>query len=189
MTDIQLQKSFVSFKTKDPEAIAAMKAAIKSASDGTNLIIGGRRGTGKTHLAVSMAISIMRSRRIQARFEVLPDMLFSLRRAIAENGDFFSMIDNYKTVPVLVLDDFGKEKQTDSAMEYLFQVIDYRYRNGLQTILTTNAESPGVLVSWSTMSDSVAAIISRLFENGEWVSMINTPDYRMSKFQEVLMNA
>ena len=106
-------------------------------------------------------------------------MLDKIRRAIFEHENYFALIDNYKNVPVLVLDDLGKEKQSDAARDYLFQIIDYRYRHELQTIITTNAFTPDELASWPPDgADFIIPIISRLLENGKWVAISKAPDKR-----------
>ena len=43
----------------------------------------------------------------------------------------------YKGVQCLVLDDLGKQRNTEAAWDYLYQIINYRYENKLQTIVTT----------------------------------------------------
>lgn len=40
--------------------------------------------------------------------------------------------------PLLILDDFGMERQTEYALEQVFNVIDARYRSGRPLIITTN---------------------------------------------------
>ena len=40
--------------------------------------------------------------------------------------------------PLLILDDFGMERQTEYALEQVFNVVDARYRSGKPLIITTN---------------------------------------------------
>jgi DNA replication protein DnaC len=43
-----------------------------------------------------------------------------------------------KTVPMLVLDDVAREKQSDWTRQILFDVINYRYEHMTPTIITAN---------------------------------------------------
>ena len=59
---------------------------------------------------------------------------------------------------------------TEKGMEYLYQIIDYRYRKGLQTVITTNG-----------LKGDVEPLVSRILENGEWVSLQNAENHRLKK--------
>ena len=89
----------------------------------------------------------------------------------------------YKRVPCLVLDDWGKEKTTEARLDYLFQIIDYRYRNGLQTILTTNAfNMEGLKKRWN--ADMIEPLVSRILENGAWVTIHASENFRLKKTEK-----
>lgn len=47
-------------------------------------------------------------------------------------------ISDLMRYPLLILDDFGMERQTEYALEQVFNVIDARYRSGKPLIITTN---------------------------------------------------
>jgi DNA replication protein DnaC len=48
--------------------------------------------------------------------------------------------DTYKNVKLLIIDDLGTRKPTDAFLDFLYSLIDYRWRNKekLGTIVTTN---------------------------------------------------
>ena len=97
-------------------------------------------------------------------------MLDELRQAACEDGDFYGLKRKYKDVSCLVLDDFGKQKSSDAGNDYLFQIIDHRYQNGKQTIITTNALTPEALCKpWD--KDKILPLISRLLENGDCITI------------------
>lgn len=48
------------------------------------------------------------------------------------------LIDLYSELPVLFLDDIGTEKTTDWSQQTLYTVIDRRYREVMQTVITSN---------------------------------------------------
>ena len=179
LSEIQAKQTFAAYDHNNAETAIAKAKAILAAKNKSSLILAGKPGTGKTHLAVAIAIDAMQSGR-QAIFRTMPDLLEELRRADWEHTDFFGLRRMFGEVDCLVLDDWGKEKATDKGMEYLHQIIDYRYRHGKQTIVTTNALNPAELGDAS----KIEALVSRLMENGEWVSLKETENYRLKVEQD-----
>ena len=83
-----------------------------------------------------------------------------------------------------MLDDLGKEKTTDKGLEYLYQIIDYRYKHGKQTIVTTNAlDIGGLMNQWN--ADKIEPLVSRILDNGTWVTIRNAENHRMKSREEV----
>jgi DNA replication protein DnaC len=48
------------------------------------------------------------------------------------------VVDKYSRCPLLVLDDLGVEKTTDWALQTLYVILNNRYTNYRQTIITSN---------------------------------------------------
>ena len=176
----QLRQTFGNYEaTTSKELKDAMQSAVKAAKNNTGLVLSGKRGTGKTHLAVAIAIYAMKHGR-QAIFRLVNELLNEIRQAVAENSDYFSVIQKFKEVPCLVLDDLGKEKMTDFALVALHDIVDYRYRNELQTIITTNAKNIEELATWSD-EQYTTPMVSRVMERGAWVTITNADDYRVKR--------
>lgn len=169
-----------------PETRNAKLEAMNASEEQSCLIIAGKPGTGKTHLAVAIAVRAMEQGR-QAIFRLVSSMLDEIQNVIKENGDYDGLMKTFKTVPCLVLDDLGHENMTAARASYLHQIIDYRYSENLQTIVTTNARTPEEL---SRLSGEVfvAPIVSRLLERGSWININNAEDFRMKR-REVRSNA
>ena len=114
----------------------------------------------------------------QALFRTVPELLDEICRAHQEHTDPYGLMSKFKTVSCLVLDDWGKEKTTQARLDYLYQIIDYRYRHGLQTIVTTNAQSiAGLINEWN--EDTVMPLVSRLLEDGKWVRVKEAANRRL----------
>lgn len=161
-----------------PEVVSAKAKAILAAKHRTNLILAGKPGTGKTHLAAAIALEVMRGGK-QAIFRTVPDLLSELWSADWNHTGFFGLCQKYREVPCLVLDDWGKEKPTEKKLEYLYQIIDYRYQHGLQTIVTTNAQDMVGLMN-GVNADKIEALVSRILSNGEWVTISSAENYRLT---------
>lgn len=181
LVESQINMTFETYECSKstPEIRRAKMEAVMASAEQSCLIIAGKRGTGKTHLAVAIALTAMRNGK-QAIFRLVNEMLDEIRQTVAERGDYYGLMKMFKTVPCLILDDLGKEKTTDAGMDYLHQIIDYRYRHNLQTIVTTNARSSEELSHWSD-TEFITPIISRLEERGEWVTIENAEDFRTKK--------
>ena len=161
------------------ETWLAKLEAVRVSEAGTNLILAGKAGTGKTHLAVAIAIYVMKHGR-QAIFRLVSTMLDEIQSAIRDNGDYDGLMRQFKTVPCLVLDDLGHENMTSARASYLHQIIDYRYVHELQTIVTTNAKNIAELCNWNK-EEYMLPMVSRILERGKWLTMENTEDYRQKR--------
>ena len=179
LTEAQANKTLATYENTTPETTVAKALAILAAKNNKSLILAGNSGSGKTHLGIGIAIEAMKNDR-QALVINAPEMLDNLRRAAREHTGFFELMQKYKDVSCLVLDDLGKERSTEASNDYLYQIIDYRYRHGLQTIVTTNALKPeDIYKPWT--EKTMKPIISRLMENGDWITITDSADHRQQR--------
>lgn len=104
------------------------------------LFITGPKGTGKTHLSAAIANHVMREG-IAAVCMTALDLLTEIKRTYDSqwrgNAEH-DLLDTYKKVPLLILDDVGKEPATEWAVSKLYAIINARYEAYLPTIITTN---------------------------------------------------
>lgn len=134
-------KSFATFEASTPELERALAAARKYTQtlDGW-IILTGRCGTGKTHLAAAIANEHLRRGEQSVMFTVVPDLLDHLRatfdptRGVSYDQRFHDVRNTF----VLVLDDLGTENATPWAREKLYQIINHRYNERLPTVITSN---------------------------------------------------
>lgn len=177
----QLQQTFENYESgENKELKEAKKVSILAAKEQSCLILGGRAGTGKTHLATAVAIYAMKHGR-QAIFRLVNELLDELRDANTDNGDkYSSLMQRLKEVPCLVLDDFSKERITKAGSDYLYQIIDSRYRKEEQTVITTNAQTIEELEK-SQNAEYITPMVSRLMGRGSWVTISHAEDYRVKR--------
>lgn len=105
----------------------------------------GTVGAGKT---VEAALLMLEWSRLQAvngmskqncLFISVPVFLEELKNSFGNpNLSEFLIMEKYKTIDMLVLDDLGVHKSTDWAFIVLYGLISYRYDNLLPTIFTSN---------------------------------------------------
>ncbi len=176
---VRREKTFANYRPETLEVIVAKAKAILSAKTGRNLVLAGKAGTGKTHLATAAAMEAMKAGK-QAIVITASEMLDKITQAFRDNTAPLDMLMKYKSVPVLVIDDWDKLKATEARFDYLHQIIDWRYTHGLQTIVTTNAyDIAGLEHHW--YAGRIEPMMSRLLENGDWVTIREAEDYRLKK--------
>ena len=104
------------------------------------LLIQGKYGCGKTHLAAAIA-NYGVEMRIPTLFATAPDLLDLLRFTYNDpDTSFEERFRDFRSVKLLILDDFGTENATGWAREKLFQILNYRYINKLPLVITTNLD-------------------------------------------------
>lgn len=114
--------------------------AARMAEEGTGLFIWGGVGVGKTHLACAIAKGWAETGRA-FKFATTQQLLADLRDCYDGHAREADVLGLYSSVPLLVLDDLGKEVPTAWALSRLFHVIDARYGAGLPTIYTSQVSA------------------------------------------------
>lgn len=143
-----------------------------------NVIFIGSPGTGKTHLAISLAY-LATQKRIKIKFVTVADLMLQMEVAVAQNR-----LKNYitKTVSspgVLVLDEFGYIKLNDLQSNFMFQLVNKRYETG-SIIITSNltfSQWQGVLNNDEALT---AAIMDRLIHHSHIIN-INGESHRLKQ--------
>lgn len=103
------------------------------------LYIMGDFGSGKTHLAASIANELHEQGK-QVMFTTVPDLLDYLRLTFdpKTNVRFDKRFHEIVNVPILILDDLRLASATAWAQEKLFQMIDHRYVAKMPTVITSS---------------------------------------------------
>ena len=143
-----LNQTFFNFKTtfkgKENDLLATCLEAAEDFAhepDGKWLIFWGDRGNGKSHLCAAVANHLVSVGK-PVLFLTMPDLLASLKQTLdlqanTEQESYSGRMRSFKTAPVLILDDLGAESGSAWADGVLFEIIDYRYRNRLPTMIAT----------------------------------------------------
>ena len=143
-------------------------------SEGRCLILGGRSGRGKTHLAVSIAYRAIQNG-YDARFTTAAQLIDELSNAAREGGLSEALVP-YVQPHVLVIDEVGYLTYCDDAANVLFQVVDHRYLHRRPMLFTTNKP----LSQWGRVlhdPDLAEAITDRVLERGRCIQL-RGPSYR-----------
>lgn len=131
-----------------------------------SLFITGNVGTGKTHLAASVANYLIEND-IRVKFGTLINLLGEIKDSYKSDSETEGFImDTYSKVPLLIIDDLGKERPSEWVLEKLFTIINNRYERNLPIVITTNYNRQQLAERLANGSNYVIAesIISRLYE-------------------------
>lgn len=120
--DDMADMTFTSYK---PQNERQKRALATIAERDRSYYLYGNYGVGKTHLMVAMAIRSMQKGRAAVLMNV-PKLLQVMRKSGRENQSDIEELA--ASIPILCLDDIGKQKDSDWTEERLFMLIDARWK-------------------------------------------------------------
>lgn len=138
-------RSFENYKADDPAQVAALTAAREYAESfqkhshtGESLILLGKAGTGKSHLASAILQAIMPAH--CGMYTTAADLIDMVRETWRRDSEKSQgkVLQMLSAVPLLVIDEVGVQYGTESEQNTLFQILDRRYRDRKPVILMAN---------------------------------------------------
>ena len=125
----------------DKEIIKKAKNYVKHfeemRKDNVGLLLYGNVGSGKTYIACSIANAIITEYSYNVKMRNFAQILNDLQKGgfTLDRNEYIEQITN---PTLLILDDFGIERNTEYALEQIYNVINARYLKARPTIITTN---------------------------------------------------
>ena len=165
-----------SFNPKLPKKTICELATTRFIADRENAIFIGSPGTGKSHLAQSIALCA-----ISAGYSALYYQIHELTDSIAEaeaTGEQKSLLAKLLAADLLILDDLGLKRLKTSDTEEILEIIMRRYERS-STIMTSNRP----IEDWAKVlgdAASASALLDRLMHHAHLVSF-QGKSYRMEK--------
>lgn len=142
------------------------------------LFIAGPPGTGKSHLAAAIANYLIAQGKPVICMTMI-GLLERIKRTYSQSGvSDGDVLKIYKTIPLLVIDDLGKELMTEWAVSTIYSIVNGRYDEFLPTIVTTNYGTEALIARMTPRdtkdSTTAGATIDRLLEMCKSIFMDGT---------------
>lgn len=186
LKDIIKDYTFDKFLDTEPWQKAIKQAAMAYAENPEGwFFLGGQSGAGKTHLCTAICREFLLSGK-RVRYMLWRDDIVKIKGAVTDSEEYSKMIDQYKTVDVLYIDDLFKtgkamdnsvQKPTGADINVAFEIINYRYNNpSLLTIISSELTEDELL-------DIDEAIGGRIYEKAKSFTIGRSRDrnYRIKK--------
>lgn len=186
LKDIIKDYTFDKFEESETWQKSLKEAAMQYAENPHGwFFLGGQSGAGKTHLCTAICREFLLSGRTVS-YMLWRDDIVKIKGAVTDSEEYSRLIDKYKRVEVLYIDDLFKtgkaadntvQKPTAADINVAFEIINYRYNNpSLQTIISSE-------LTEDELFDIDEAIGGRIFERSKSISIAKNRErnYRIRK--------
>ena len=165
------------FQPKLDKDLVMELATLRFVAQGKNVLLAGMSGTGKSHIALALALLACAANR-RVLYTTSADMLARLNMSLADDT-LAQALKPYTRAELLCVDEVGLEQveRNEARRSGLMQkVLLPRYNNGRSTIITSN-------IPWEGWGDylgdhlGATALVDRMIHHSH-VIVINGPSYR-----------
>jgi len=175
-------KTYIDNKTL-ASALAAAKDFIKGyPAVNQGLMFSGPAGSGKTHLAVAILISLALEKNARVLYLNHRELLENLKDGFDNRDANLQILRDADDAEVLLLDDLGAAQSTEWSRDVLAKILYSRQKASRRLLLATtvfpDSGAPGQLLLSDRISPQLRSLLYELCRT----VVINAPDYR----QEVL---
>lgn len=147
------RKGFENYETRNiPQLINAKNKAMKYLQDfeqceGTrynSIMFCGQVGAGKTHLGIAICSNLM-SMNVAVSYMAYRNTVTKIKQKLTNEVEYEKELVKYMQARVLYIDDLLKGRITESDVNILYEVVNYRYMNNLPLIISTEKSIDGLL--------------------------------------------
>ncbi|HAX1712144.1 TPA: ATP-binding protein [Escherichia coli] len=146
----------------------------KCLAAGTSMIMIGNCGTGKNHLAVSMAKNIIRHHLATVEITDVMRLTRAVKNTWRHNSERTEdeVIDHFVSLDLLIIDEVGVQFGTPTEITILQEIINARYESVLPTILISN-------LTFDQLKESIGErIVDRVTDGGRNCLVFGWESYR-----------
>ncbi|NFM30641.1 DNA replication protein [Clostridium botulinum] len=97
----------------------------------------GQVGSGKTHLSIALAVNFLEIKKIPVVYMPYRDVVTSIKQNMLDKEYYIKQLSKYQLAKILLIDDLFKGKVTESDINIMFEIINYRYLNYLPIIVSS----------------------------------------------------
>lgn len=177
-------RTFENYRTDTDEQRKALNSVREYADTwkerlehGAGLVLCGKPGTGKTHLACALIREVVHRYCVGSGYVTAADMLRRIKSTYQRGSEDTEedLIHRFSAPPLLVLDEIGVQMGTDHERQLLYAVMNRRYEDFNPTVLVSNltAKEMGQFVG--------ERIMDRMREGGGKIIPFNGESYRSKR--------
>lgn len=159
------EKSFEDFNTRNiPQLIKAKSKAEKYVTGFmefereryNSIMFIGQVGAGKTHLGVAICGELIKSG-VPVVYMAYRNTVTKIKQNITDEAVYSRELKRYTSARVLYIDDLLKGRLTETDVNIMYEIVNYRYMNHMPVIISTE-KSQGELIDFDE------AVGSRILE-------------------------
>lgn len=176
-------RTFDNYRADDAGSLKAMETCREYARvfpdrlrTGSSLILCGNAGTGKTHLACSIALHVIREHALAAVYMTVGRAFRMVKETYRRDAGKTEeeVLSFFSTPELLVLDEIGVQYGSDTEKNILFEIVNERYEALLPTVLISNLALPALT------EYAGERVIDRMKENGGKLVVFDWKSHRGS---------
>lgn len=184
ISEADLQRGFADFETFEESGLVSAKdTAIKyykafKSIEGerfNSLLLCGASGRGKTTLGMAVVNNLIKHLSVNVRYMPYREEITRLKQTVTDEINYKLAIEKLKTTRVLFIDDLFKGKITDSDINIMYEIINYRYLERLPIIVSTELTVPELV----EVDEAIAGRIVEMCKGYVITLDSSIPNYRM----------
>ena len=105
-------------------------------SRNNSIMFCGQSGAGKTHLGIAICGFLM-NRNVAAAYMAYRNTVTKIKQRMTDETGYDREINRYARARVLYIDDLLKGRVTESDVNIMYEIVNYRYMNSLPLIIST----------------------------------------------------
>ena len=174
LKDIIKDYTFEKFEATEPWQQTLKAAALDYAANPEGwFFVGGQSGAGKTHICTAISREFLLSGR-RVKYMLWRDEVVRLKANVNDSETYQKMIDEYKRVDVLYIDDLFKtgkgqdgaaQKPTGADINVAFEILNFRYSNPKSVTIISSELTEDELI------DIDEAIGGRIYERAKAITI------------------
>lgn len=139
------KKTFNSFDTQNMPQLVNAKVKAQQYVQGftafehercNSIMFSGQSGAGKTHIGTAICSSLI-GQGIEVVYMAYRNAITKIKQILIDEIGYERELDKYMRARVLYIDDLLKGKVTESDINILYEIINYRYMNNKPIIIST----------------------------------------------------
>jgi DNA replication protein DnaC len=148
VTDLaELAKAKRPHKAADCKKMSQLKAWLmgwaeawdEAKASGSSWVFSGAPGNGKTHLAATLGLEVIRQHLVRVQMVSLSDLFMSIKTTYGKGGRAeMDRMREIVQIPLLIIDEVGLQRDTDWEFEKLSYIIHERINHQKPSVYVTN---------------------------------------------------